>query len=363
MLDSDAFAALLCDWCLEAHEGQQVLVSASRLAEPLVLCVHRELLSRGAWPAVRMAPPQLASDFYSYARDEQLDSFAPLDLTEIEAVDATLRIEAPANLNELAGVAPERIARAARARRPLQEARANRRWSLTQWPTPALAQAARMSERDHAAFLRRALFLDREHPAAAWQELADRQQRLVERLRRAREIRIEAEGTDLCLNVKARRWINSDGKRNMPSGEVFTGPLEDSAEGTIRFTIPSSPRGVEVEGVELSFADGQVVAARAERGDEFLQSALGTDPGARYLGEIGIGTNAGIDRATGSTLLDEKIAGTVHLALGRSYPETGGTNESAVHWDLVCDLRAGGRLSLDGEPLELSEYLADPPVQ
>ena len=359
MIDPDSFAALLCDWCLEAREGQQVLVSASRLAEPLVVSLHRELLRRGAWPAIRMAPSQLQSDFYTYARDEQLDSFAPVELTEIEAVDATLRIEAPENLNELAGIAPERIARAARARRPLQEARSQRRWSLTQWPTPALAQAARMSERDYTTFLRRALFLDRADPVTAWEELAARQQRLVERLSQAREIRIEAEGTDLRLNVEGRRWINSDGRRNMPSGEVFTGPLEDSAEGT----VPSSPRGVEVEGVELTFAEGQVVAAKAERGDEFLQSSLETDPGARYLGEIGIGTNTGIDRATGSTLLDEKIAGTVHLALGRSYPETGGTNESAVHWDLVCDLRAGGRLSLDGEPLELSEFLADPPVQ
>jgi aminopeptidase len=146
----------------------------------------------------------------------------------------------------------------------------------------------------------------------------------------------------------------------MPCGEVFTGPLEESADGTVRFTIPSNPRGVDVEGVELTFAAGQVVSARAERGDDYLQTALGTDPGARYLGEIGIGTNSGIDRATGSILLDEKIAGTVHLALGRSYPETGGRNESAVHWDLICDLRAGGRISVDGEQLELDRFLAAP---
>jgi aminopeptidase len=363
LIDPDAFAGLLCDWCLEAGDGQTVLVLASSLAEPLVVSLHRELLSRGAWPAIRMAPPQLQSDFYSYARDEQLDSFAPVQLAELEAVDATLRIEAPANVNELANIDPERIARAMRARRPLQQARLERRWSITQWPTSALAQAARMSEREYAAFLRRALFLDRDDPARAWRELTVRQQRLVERLSATREIRIEAEGTDVRLRVEGRTWINSDGKRNMPSGEVFTGPLEDSAEGIIRFSIPSNQRGVDVEGVELTFAEGRVVEARAERGDDFLQSMLAADPGARYLGEIGIGTNTGIDRATGSTLLDEKIAGTVHLALGRSYPETGGTNESAVHWDLICDLRAGGRVSLDGEPLGLSEFLADPPVQ
>ena len=172
---------------------------------------------------------------------------------------------------------------------------------------------------------------------------------LVDRLGRAGEIRIEADGTDLRLGVAGRTWVNSDGRHNMPSGEVFTGPHEHSAEGTIRFTIPSHRQGVEVSGVELEFAAGEVVAARAERGEQHLRSALETDAGARFLGELGIGTNSGIDRATGSTLLDEKIAGTVHLALGRSYPETGGTNASALHWDLICDLRDGGRLTADGE--------------
>jgi aminopeptidase len=175
---------------------------------------------------------------------------------------------------------------------------------------------------------------------------------LVERLSRASELRIEAEGTDLRLSVASRTWINSDGRRNMPSGEVFTGPLEDSAEGRIRFTIPSSPRGVEVAGIELEFRAGRVVDARAERGHEYLLATLDTDPGARRLGEIGIGTNTGIDRPIGAILFDEKIGGTVHLAVGRSYPETGGTNESAIHWDMICDLRAGGSLSADGEVVQ-----------
>jgi aminopeptidase len=145
--------------------------------------------------------------------------------------------------------------------------------------------------------------------------------------------------------------MNSNGRRNMPSGEVFTGPLEDSANGTIRFTIPSSPRGTLVEGIQLTFVDGSVTEAKAERGDDYLQAAIDTDQGARLLGEIGIGTNAGIDRPTGAILLDEKMGGTVHLALGRSYPETGGTNSSALHWDMICDLRDGGRLSGDGQML------------
>ncbi len=363
MVDPDALAALLCDWCLEVEEGQTVLVFASRLAEPLIVSLHRELLERGAWPALRMTPPQLQEDFYAHARDRHLDGFPAVEMAEIEAVDATLRVEAPANVNALAGVAAEWIARSMRARRPLQEARSSRRWSVTQWPTPALAQQARMSSGDYAAFVTRALFLDRGDPAAAWRDLAARQQALVERLSDAHTIRIQAEGTDLRLRVDGRRWINSDGRRNMPSGEVFTGPLENSATGTVRFTIPSHHRGVDVEGVELVFTDGRVTSARAQIGDDHLQGALATDAGARYLGELGIGTNVGIDRATGSTLLDEKIAGTIHLALGRSYPETGGTNVSALHWDLICDLRQGGELSVDGESLELDRFLNPPPVQ
>jgi aminopeptidase len=229
-----------------------------------------------------------------------------------------------------------------------------KRWCGTIWPTPALAQQAGMSDDDYAGFVDRALFLDRPDPVGAWRELSERQQGLVDRLSTAKEIRIEAENTDLRLRVDGRTWINSNGRRNMPSGEVFTGPLEDSANGTIRFTIPSSPRGVAVEDVTITFEDGRVTAATAARGQDYLDAALATDPGARFLGELGIGTNAGIDRPTGSILLDEKMAGTVHLALGRSYPETGGVNQSALHWDLICDLREGGRLTADGEPVPVS---------
>jgi aminopeptidase len=349
MIDADAFAALLCDWSLRPDEGEQVMVSTSTLALPLVAAVYGAVLERGAWPLLRLSPPGLERDFFERARDAQLDAVAPLELTEAQTVNASLNISAPANLRQLAGIDPARIARATRARRVLREARGAHRWCITLWPTPALAQQAGMSDPEYEAFVARALFLDRPDPAGAWRELDEAQARLVERLSAAREIRIEAEGTDLRLRVEGRTWINSNGRRNMPSGEVFTGPHEDSAEGTIRFTIPSNRGGTEVAGAELTFVAGEVVSARADRGEEYLLAALATDAGARFLGELGIGTNRGIDRATGSTLLDEKIAGTVHLALGDSYPETGGVNTSALHWDLVCDLRDGGRLSADGE--------------
>ena len=252
----------------------------------------------------------------------------------------------------LAGVDPARQARAARARAPVREARL--RTPLVQH---LLADAGgRAAGRDGdggARRVRRARAVPRPSgPEAAWGELHDLQARLIERLSGAEEIRIEAEGTDLRVRVGGRTWVNSDGKRNMPSGEVFTGPHEDSAEGRIRFTIPSSPRGVEVAGIELEFRAGVVVGARAERGHDYLLATLDTDPGARRLGEIGIGTNRGIDRPIGAILFDEKIGGTVHFAVGRSYPETGGTNVSAVHWDMICDLRAGGTLTADGEVVQ-----------
>jgi aminopeptidase len=353
VIDPDAFANLVCDWCLDIRERDYVLVFTTTLASPLIRSFHRELISRGAWPpGLRIGLPGVAEDFYRLAPDELLDDLPPHDLAEMERIDAFLNIQAPENTRALAAVDPARLARAARARAPIQEVRMTKRWCGTIWPTPALAQEAGMGNDDYAAFVNRALFLDGPDPVAAWRELSERQQRLVERLGEAREIRIEADGTDLRLRVDERIWVNSNGRRNMPSGEVFTGPLEDSATGTIRFTIPSSPRGVLVEGVTLVFEDGRVTHATADRGQDYLDAALAT--GARFLGELGIGTNAGIDRPTGSILLDEKMAGTVHLALGRSYPETGGRNASALHWDLICDLRAGGRLSADGEPIVLT---------
>jgi aminopeptidase len=352
--DPDAFADLLCDWCLRVGQSDYVLVFSTPQAAPLLRALHRAVIARGAWaPGLRIAIPGVAEDFYKLASDELIDTFPPQELAEMERIDAYLRIDAPGNTRALADIDPTVLTRAARARSPIQEARMGKRWCGTLWPTPALAQEAGMSDDDYAAFVGRALFLDRPDPVAAWRELSARQATLVEQLSPTREIRIEADGTDLRLRVDDRTWINSDGRRNMPSGEVFTGPLEDSANGTIRFTIPSSPRGVLVQDVTVTFENGKVVSATAARGQDYLDAALATDPGALFLGELGIGTNAGIDRATGSILLDEKMAGTVHLALGRSYPETGGRNVSALHWDLICDLRAGGRLTADGDPIRI----------
>jgi aminopeptidase len=347
--DPAAFADLLAGYCLEVTEQQQVLVRSTTRAEPLLLELQRALLTRGAFPLMRIELPDAMLGFYRHAQDLHYDLIAPFEFEEAKRVDATLSIQAPANTRSLTSVDPALMARYARARRHVRNETLKRRWATTLWPTEANAQEAGMSLEDFGAFVERALFLDQPDPVASWGELAAFQDTLIARIAKASTLRIEAPGTELELGIKGRGWVNSDGRRNMPSGEVFTGPHESSANGHVRFGVPSSPAGVDVAGVELTFKDGEVVSARAERGQAYLDRALATDEGSRRLGEVGIGTNFGIDRSIGAILFDEKIGGTVHLALGRSYPETGGKNVSALHWDLILDLREGGRLWADDD--------------
>jgi aminopeptidase len=223
------------------------------------------------------------------------------------------------------------------------------RWALTLFPTQALAQESEMSLEEYEEFVFEAMALNEDDPVRFWREKAGEQGRLIERLERAREVKIVGPGTDLTLSIEGRRFLNGDGKHNMPCGEVFTGPVEDSANGEIYFGVPSAVAGREVSGVRFRFEEGRVVEASAEKGEEYLKAMLDADDGARYLGELGIGTNFGIPRATRNILFDEKLGGTVHLAIGRSYEKTGGKNDSSVHWDLICDLREGGELRADGE--------------
>ena len=346
-----AMAELLAEWCLEVEPGQRVVARSTAMASPLMVAFQEAVLAREAWPTLEVELPGQAASFSRHAREAQLDDYDEMAMAVAKSMHSVLSVQAPYEEHELAGSDPARIARAARARRPVRERTLGKRWCSSLWPTPAGASLAGMGLEEFAGFVAGAMFLDRPDPIAAWKQLGRFQDGLVERLGRVRELKVEAPGTDLTLSVKGRKWVNSDGRRNMPSGEVFTGPVETSAEGRISFTIPSSPAGVEVTGVELVFREGEVVESRAKAGGEYLRRALATDEGARRVGEFGIGTNFGIDRPVGAILFDEKIGGTVHLALGRSYPETGGRNESALHWDLICDLRSGGRLLADGEEL------------
>lgn len=348
-LSAAKFADLLAGYCLEVMPGQQVLVRSTTLAAPLLLELERAILDREAWPILRTELPGAARIYYEHARDRQLDEPPDIAYYEARKAAAHLGIQAPEDTRALADVDPEVIQRAALGRQPIREITMKKRWCSTLWPTEALAADAGMPFEEYEAFVERALFLNQVNPVRSWGELRSFQEQLIARLARAKELRIESDGTDITLGVKGRTWVNSDGRRNMPSGEVFTGPHETSANGVVTFDVPSSPAGVHVSGVRLVFRDGEVVEASAEEGEDYLRHALAVDDGARRLGEVGIGTNYGIDRPTGTILFDEKIGGTVHLALGRSYPETGGKNRSSLHWDLICDLRPGGRLFADGD--------------
>ena len=349
----ERYAQLLIGYCTEVQPGENVLLNVESPALPLARALVREVLRAGGVPHLRVSYPELLADVLELASDSFLDSEPGLELSEIKHVDAWIRVGAPSNTRTLQTADKAKLGRVQKRLRGVSEVRTQEtKWCGTLYPTYAGAQDAEMSLDDYERFVYGAMFLFEPDPVAQWQELHREQARLIERLGRANEVRIQADGTDLTLNVGGRHWVNSDGHRNMPSGEVFTGPLETSAEGTVRFDIPSAVHGVEVAGVELTFRAGQVVAARADKGDELLQAQLGTDPGARFLGELGIGTNTHIQRPTKSILFDEKIGGTVHLALGQSYRETGGTNASAIHWDMICDLRRSGRITLDGEPFQ-----------
>ena len=349
----ERFADLLIRYCTEVRPGDTVSLNLDTPAEPLVRALYGRVLAAGGRPLLRLSYPDQLLDLLEQAPDSFFDDEPTLDLEEIRAVDAWIRVRAPNNKRNLQEVDKLRYNRYQKRQQPVQQHRLDHtRWVGSLYPTEAGAQDAGMSLATYQRFVYRSMFLFDDDPAARWRDLAAFQARLIERLAGADEVHIVAAGTDLRLRVGGRTWINSDGRKNMPSGEVFTGPHETSAEGTITFGVPSSVQGMQVAGVRLRFEGGEVVESSAEQGGDLLLAQLASDGGARRVGELGIGTNFGIDRATLNTLFDEKIGGTVHLALGRSYPSTGGLNDSAIHWDLVCDLRQGGAIYLDGEPFQ-----------
>lgn len=349
----ERYAALLTGYCTSVAAGEKVMLQVDTAALPLARALYRAVLSAGAEPFLRLSYPEQAADLVELAADGLLASAADLQLGEMRAMDAYVRVVATENSRYLTGVDDVKQTRLERRMHEVQRERIERtRWVGTLYPTAASAQEAGMTTDAYERFVFGAMFLYDEDPAARWRELGARQQRWADRLAEADEVRIQGPGTDLRLRVGGRKWVNSDGKRNMPSGEVFTGPIEDSAEGVIRFDVPSFVRGGLVEDVTLRFERGQVVEATAARGQAILDAQLAADPGARYLGELGIGTNPHVTVPTMKTLFDEKILGTVHLALGASYPETGGSNASQIHWDLITDLRRGGEITLDGESFQ-----------
>jgi len=342
------WAELLVDYCLGVRIGETIVVCSEIPARPLVEACYKTIVLRGAYPLVRLEIPGLHEFFVEHATEPQVAEVPAVALFEAQYASGRILISAESDTRSMSRVDPTRQARFERARDPIRQATRHARWVLTQYPTAAYAALAGMSLPDYEEFVTRAMFLDHAVPRAAWQELGSRQAALVEFMTGVRTVRIEAEGTELTLSVAGRTWINSDGRRNMPSGEIFTGPIEDSATGRLRCGFPVCRDGRELVGISLEFQQGNVVAASASEGQDYLLAMLELDPGARRIGELGLGLNRGIDRFTGSILYDEKIGGTVHVALGQSYPETGGLNSSALHWDLIVDTRAQGRITADG---------------
>jgi aminopeptidase len=333
-----------------AAEGEQVVLSGGVAAEPLIRAAYARLLQAGAIPIPMVALPGLQELFFENAREHHYEKTPPAIRAVYEGADAFISVMAPRNTRALAGVDPAKQQAVGKRDKALQEIVLEKdRWALTLFPTDALAQESDMGLAEYEEFVFEAMALNTEDPVAFWKDRAAEQQRLIERLERAREVRITGPETDLTLSIEGRKFLNGDGKHNMPCGEVFTGPVEDSANGRVYFGVPVAVGGREVSGVRLRFEEGKVVEASAEKGEEYLKTMLDADAGARYLGELGIGTNFGIPRATRNILFDEKLGGTVHLAVGRSYAATGGKNDSSVHWDLISDLREGGALYADGE--------------
>ncbi len=351
------WADTLAAYCLDLQPGEQVLIRADEAAIPLARAAYRSALERGAHPHVQIVVDGLDELFLTHANDAQLDWVSPSRRLEYESIDALCAIVAPTNTASLAGVDPAKQARAQIANSRVRQGLFERaggggaKWALTLYPTPAAAQNAGLSLAAYEEFVLGAMFLDRDDPAQAWQDFSRAQQRYVDYLNEVDILRFTARDTDISLRVGGRKWINSDGHRNFPSGEVFTGPHEDSVNGHVRYTFPTAHLGHEADDVQLWFEEGRVVRAQAARGQEFLEAMLDTDEGAGMLGEVAIGNNYGVQRFTRNTLYDEKIGGTFHLALGNAYPETLAVNKSSLHWDMVCDMRpdaGGGAIYADG---------------
>jgi aminopeptidase len=345
-------ARIIVRYSIEARAGEAVGVTCAAVGMPLVVETYEELIRAGAFPVLRIQPDEAAEILLRLGRPAHFTTLTPYARAYARCIDKSVTIHADANTRALSGVDAKRQVQMAIANRPVQEILRHKPWVLTLFPTAAFAQDANMSLREFEDFVYGATYADEKDPVAAWRAVHRMQAKLIGRLEGARDVRIVGPGTDLRLSVAGRTFINSDGHRNMPSGEVFTGPVEDSAEGVIAYDFPVCHGGREVEGVRLVFRKGVVVEATARKNEAFLLSMLDSDPGARRLGELGIGTNRRIQRFTKSILFDEKIGGTIHLAVGRSYPETGGTNQSSLHWDMIKDLRRGGAVYVDGKVFE-----------
>ncbi len=362
----DKLADMMVNYSVAVKPGNKVAITGDSFAEPLVKAVYREVLKAGGFPLTLVNINGLEDIFYKHANDEQLKHVSPPYKMMMSDYDVRISCLAKHNTKALSGVDPQRMVTRSRAFGELMKIFMRRsadkslRWTLTIFPTNACAQDAEMSLDEYEDFVYAACMPDLDDPIGYWKKLSDRQEKIITWLKDKEEVHIKADGTDLRLSIKGRTFINCDAHSNVPGGEIFTGPVENSAEGQVYFTYPAIYDGREVTGIRLWFERGKVVKATADKNEVFLNKVLDTDTGARYLGEFAFGTNEGITKFTRQILFDEKIGGSFHLAVGAGYPETGSNNESAVHWDMVCDLRRGGHVEVDGVTIyENGKFIID----
>ncbi len=347
------YAQLLVEYCLEIQQGDRLLVQTTLLAEPLVREVYRLALRKGAHVVTNLSFQEENRIFYEEASEEQLKWHSPLQEAAMESFEAYLFIRAPYNLREDQSIDPQKRKVRSTSSQHLQQTYSKRtadrslKRCLCQYPTQAAAQQAGMSLEEYQYFVYDACKLFGDNPEEAWLEVRNHQQKIVDYLNQCKEIRYKNKSSDIKFNVGGRIWMNSDGQTNMPSGEVYTAPVEDSVEGHVHFDFPSVYQGHPVKGITLWVEAGEVVRWEAREGQELLDKIFEVE-GARRFGEVAIGTNYNIQRPTGNILFDEKIGGTVHMAVGQSYFQTGGKNKSSVHWDMIAEMKDGGEIWADG---------------
>ena len=366
----ERLASLLAGYSLELREGKVLRIDSLDAGSPLVLALYGAALRVGAFPYTNVTLSGLGETLLHHGSDEQLTYLSPIQWEEIEQLDALVTIWSETNTRALSRVDPTRHANHIAAQRKLSNRRWERisngemSWCGTLFPTNAHAQEAEMSLAEYEDFVYAACHVHEDDPASHWRAVSTELVRRAAELGSVRELRIVGPDTDLRLGVEGRSWLAADGRYNMPDGEVFTSPVETATEGEIRYTFPAVYHGREVEDVRLRFEAGRVVKAEAGRGNDYLQSLLDMDAGARVLGEVAFGLNYEIDRFTRNILFDEKIGGTMHLALGSGFPQTGGQNTSGLHWDMICDLRHEGEVHADGELIwKDGRFLAEPALE
>ena len=336
-------AKVMVHYSLDLQPGQQLLIRTHPLADELTLAVYEEAIRAGAHVFIQNQVPGAQEIFFKHASDAQLDYISPIRKLINETFDANLDIWSEHNTRALSDIDPTRIARAAKAGAALNKvfferaAKKELRWCLTVYPTHAMAQEADMSLADYREFVFEAGMLNEDDPVAYWKKAGQEQQKMADWLKSRDQVTLTGANVALKMSIKERVFIPCDGQYNFPDGEIFTGPVEDSVEGWVRFKYPAIEYGQEVTDIQLWFEQGRVVKEAASKNQELLTAQLNSDAGARTLGEFGIGTNYGITRFTKNMLFDEKMGGTIHLAVGAGYPESGSKNESGIHWDMLCD--------------------------